>query len=253
MTAGHRALANEIERIARADTLLVCLDFDGTICELSPDAYAVTPNPEALRAARTLMALPGTQVAVLSGRHLEGLRRVVGLEKPVVLVGSHGAETTAGAPQLAPADRAYLDDIARQLEAIATPPAFVESKPYQRVIHVAALAETDPELAEDILARARALATPGRPVLSGHNIVEFSAIEVTKGSWLREHKKDFAATLFAGDDTTDETALRALGPADLGIKVGPKPTVATHRVAGVDEMAQVLTRLAEARRQSALG
>lgn len=121
MTVSHRALADEIERIARADTLLVCLDFDGTICELSPDAYAVTPNPEALRAARTLMALPGTQVAVLSGRHLEGLRRVVGLEKPVMLVGSHGAETTAGAPQLAPADRAYLDDIARQLEAIATP------------------------------------------------------------------------------------------------------------------------------------
>ncbi|EEI17918.1 trehalose-phosphatase [Corynebacterium lipophiloflavum] len=253
MTAGQPQLGGEIERIARAETLLVCLDFDGTICELGPDAYAVTANPDALRAARTLMALPGTQVAVLSGRHLDGLRRVVGLGHPVVLVGSHGAETSAGAPELTPADRAYLDDIARQLEAIAIPPAFVESKPYQRVIHVAALADDNPDLAEDILTRARALATPGRPVLSGHNIVEFSAIEVSKGSWLRGHKEHFAATVFAGDDTTDETALRVLGPADVGIKVGPKPTVAKHRVSGVGEMAQVLNRLAEARQRFVRG
>lgn len=242
-------MIEQLERLARASTLLVCLDFDGTISELRTDAYAVRPHPVALEALRTLMALPDTGVAILTGRHLEGLRRVLPLREPAVLVGSHGAETATGGPVLDAADAAYLDDIAARLEEIATPPAFVEVKPFQRVIHVAALAATDPAGAQEILARARALDTGGRPIVEGHNIVEFSAVEVTKGSWLARHKQAFAATLFAGDDTTDETALKVLGPADLGIKVGDSPSVARHRVGGVEEMAGVLNYLAAARQR----
>ncbi|WP_165164954.1 trehalose-phosphatase [Corynebacterium qintianiae] len=246
-------LRGEVDRVAATETLLVCLDFDGTISELGPDAYAVRAHPEALAAIHELMALPDTRVAVLTGRHLDGLRRVLPLDDPAVLVGSHGAETTEGSPELSVADRAYLGRIQALLEELATAPAFVEVKPYQRVIHVAKLAETQPEEAEAILARARALDTAGRPVVSGNNVVEFSAIEVTKGSWLAGHKARFSATLFAGDDTTDETAMEVIGPGDLGIKVGTKPSAAQHRVEGVDAMAKVLTHLAAARRRFVLG
>lgn len=242
-------MRSELERIAREETLLVCVDFDGTISELGPDAYAVHAHPAALEALRTLMELERTEVAVLSGRHLDGLRRVLPLGEPAVLVGSHGAETDHGGPELSAADHAYLDDIQARLEDIAVPPAFVEVKPFQRVIHVARLAETDPAAAQALLGRARALPTGGRPVVDGHNIVEFSAVEVTKGSWLARHKQAFSATFFAGDDTTDETALAVLGPRDVGIKVGDKPSLARHRVAGVDQMAEVLTLLAAERRR----
>ncbi|SDL92472.1 trehalose 6-phosphate phosphatase [Corynebacterium mycetoides] len=244
-----------VGRAAAAETLLVCLDFDGTLAELGPDAYAVRPHPGAMEALEALMELPSTQVAVLTGRHLAGLRRVLPLGGAAVLVGSHGAEpsteASGAAPALEPEDAAYLDDIEARLERLAVPPAFVEVKPYQRVVHVAALAETDPARARRILDAARELDTAGRPVISGHNVVEFSATDITKGSWLASYKKQFAATLFAGDDTTDETALETLDEGDVGIKVGPKPTVAPHRVAGVDEMARVLTHLAAARRRFA--
>ncbi|AWB84636.1 trehalose-phosphatase [Corynebacterium liangguodongii] len=235
-----------VERIAAAPRLLVCVDFDGTICELGPDPYAVSAHPGAIEALTSLMALPATQVAVLSGRHLDGLRRVLPLGDPAVIVGSHGAES-AHPPVLSKADAAYLADIERRLERLVVPGAFVEVKPYQRVIHAARLAERDPDAAQAVLERARAIDTGGRPVVEGHNIVEFSALEVTKGSWLGEHKALFDATFFAGDDRTDETALGVLGPADVGVKVGSQPSIAAHRVTGVEELAGVLGRLAAAR------
>jgi hypothetical protein len=53
--------------------------------------------------------------------------------------------------------------------------------------------------------------------------------------------------LFAGDDVTDEDALRSLQPGDVGVRVGPGETAATVRVAGIPELAALLTRLARER------
>ena len=266
-----------LDRLAGAETLLVCMDFDGTICPLGTDAYAVTPDPRALAALETLAGLPGTGVAILSGRHLDGLRRVCPLGPPVTLVGSHGAEPASGGPTLSDDDRAYLARIQDELSPLidAHPSAFIEIKPYQRVLHVAKLAAADPDTAASLLARAREIPTDGRPVTPGHNVLEFSAVDITKGTWLVAEKTRYAATLFAGDDVTDETALEVLdtgagagasaGP-DVGVKVRPAKasgaaapaacsttaTAASHQLGSVAEVADFLTELAAAR-QSARG
>jgi trehalose 6-phosphate phosphatase len=49
------------------------------------------------------------------------------------------------------------------------------------------------------------------------------AIDVLRARW------DITGTLFAGDDTTDESAFGALGPSDIGIKVGPGESAAPWR------------------------
>ncbi|WP_291314066.1 trehalose-phosphatase [Corynebacterium sp. UBA2622] len=239
--------AGALRRLAGAESLLVCLDFDGTISEIVTDASTARAHPGALAAIRVLAHLPATEVAVLSGRHLEGLRSVLPLGDPVVLVGSHGAEPSQGGPELSPDDLDYLERIQSRLEAIAEPPAYVEVKPYQRVIHVAALAESDPDAATAVLARAREIDAGGRPVTEGRNVVEFSAVDTTKGTWLAGYKRRFTVTLFAGDDTTDETAIAVLGAGDVGIKVGGKPSAAGLRLASVADMAGFLTDLASAR------
>ena len=268
-----------LDYLARAETLLVCMDFDGTICPLGTDAYAVVPDPRAIAALETLAALPGTEVASLSGRHLEGLRTVCPLGPPVTLVGSHGAEPASGGPELTPEDQEYLDGIQRELEKLTRdhPGAFVEVKPYQRVLHVVKLAATEPDTAAALIHDALQLPTHGRPVTPGHNILEFSAVDITKGSWLAAEKTRYAATLFAGDDVTDETALAALEttrphpstqthtattahsnentPTDVGIKVhhsttgsaGVPDTAAKYGLGSVAEVADFLTALAEAR------
>ena len=147
-------------------------------------------------------------------------------------------------PALSDAERAYLDGIQARLEEIARPPAYVEVKPYQRVLHVAPV--NDPALAREMLDQALAIETT-RPVTKGKNVVEFSAIEITKGSWLARHKRGFDATFFAGDDDTDETAMAVLGEHDMGVKVGAKPSLAHHRVDGVAQCAALLAELAKER------
>ena len=119
----------------------------------------------------------------------------------------------------------------------------MEVKPYQRVLHVAPV--EDAEQARAILDAARRL--DARTVTEGKNVLEFTAVDITKGTWLAEHKRAFDATVFAGDDDTDETALAVLGPGDLGIKVGDKPSAAALRLADVDAMADFLTQLADER------
>lgn len=222
--------------------LLVCLDFDGTLAELNPDPYAVRIHPESEAAIRRLAALPDTEVAILTGRHVEGIKKVLPQNLPVTLVGSHGAEP---GPQLAEEDRAYLDSIENQLNTLATDGAYVEVKPYQRVLHVAQVHDRD--VAATILAAANAIDTHGRPKTQGHNVVEFSAVSITKGTWLHDYKQAFNQTIFAGDDDTDEHAMAVLDDNDLGIKVGTKPSRATRRVPNVDAMAQLLTQLADER------
>ena len=238
-----------IQELAQVGNLLVCVDFDGTICELGPDAYAVQPHPTAIAALEELAGLSRTTVAVLSGRHLEGLRRVCPLREPVILFGSHGAEPTQGGPMLSANEQAELDRIGAELQRIAESPAFVEEKPYQRVLHVAKV--EDPALKTAMLSRA--LTLPSRiPPTPGHNVVEFSAVTTTKGTWLAAEKTRFDATIFAGDDVTDETALAVLDPArgDVGIKVGSGDTCAQNRLGSVEETAQFLSNLAAARRSA---
>ena len=222
--------------------LLVCLDFDGTLAELDPDPYAVRIHPQSEVAIRRLAAIPETEVAILTGRHIEGIKKVLPADLPVTLIGSHGAEP---GPKLAKEDRAYLDHIENQLQTLATDGAYVEVKPYQRVLHVAKV--QNPTAAKAILAAANAIDTQGRPKTQGHNVVEFSAVEITKGTWLSAYKQAFNQTIFAGDDDTDEHAMAVLDDTDLGIKVGAKPSRATRRVPNVDAMAQLLTQLADER------
>ena len=222
--------------------LLVCLDFDGTLAELNPDPYAVRIHPQSEAAIRRLAAIPETEVVILTGRHIEGIEQVLPADFPVTLIGSHGAEP---GPALSDQDRAYLDRIENQLQKLATDGAYVEVKPYQRVLHVAQVHDRD--IAATILAAANAIDTQGRPKTQGHNVVEFSAVEITKGTWLNAYKQAFDQTIFAGDDDTDEHAMAVLGDNDLGIKVGTKPSRATRRVPNVDAMAQLLTQLADER------
>jgi len=242
-----------IDYLARAGRLLVVTDFDGTLAGLTTEIYGVPVNADSIDALSRLAAMPSTHVAVLSGRHLEGLSRVCPLGPPVVMAGSHGSESAEHGIELSPEQAAVLERLDEAL-LFDAPLVHVERKPFQRVVHTARLAAEDQAAADAVLDAALLIDAPGATVNRGKNIVEFSVSDRTKGTWIAAEiervQPDVA--LFIGDDTTDEDGFRALREGDVGVKVGEGETAATQRVADIPAVAELLTALAEAR-SSALG
>lgn len=237
--------------VAAAENLLVVSDFDGTLAGIVPDPSAVPVHRGGLGALARLAGLPGTTVAILSGRGLADLRQVCPLRSPVVLAGSHGAESGEHGVTLTDEMVAALESVAAELDALTRPDGstYVERKPFQTVFHVAPLSDRDPVAAAALLEQARLIYPHGTTVAGGKNIVEFSAATVTKGTWIAAERAHVGAgrTVFVGDDVTDENGFAALGLEDLGVKVGAGETLAAVRVADRDAAAQWLTELAAAR------
>lgn len=239
-----------LAHLAEAERLLVVSDFDGTLAGFDPDIYAVPVNLDSLAALTRLAGLPDTHVALLTGRHLEGLAQVCPLRSPVVVAGSHGSESAEHAVTLTDSMRAKLRIVEEELADFASHPVtFIEFKPFQRVAHAAELAATDQAAADELLARVMQIDVPGVRVTRGKNIVEFSVSEATKGTWLAAEIERIQPTIavFIGDDATDEDGFLALRPEDVGVKVGAGETAATERVDDIPAVAELLTSLAEAR------
>nr|MDQ3383665.1 trehalose-phosphatase [Actinomycetota bacterium] len=89
-TALHRALL----AFAARPRVLIGVDFDGTLAPLVDEPMSARALPGALDLLVELASLPGVSVAVVSGRDLATLDRLTQLVGSVVLVGSHGAESS---------------------------------------------------------------------------------------------------------------------------------------------------------------
>ncbi|MBP3088591.1 trehalose-phosphatase [Corynebacterium sp. sy017] len=250
-----------LDELARTKQLLVVSDFDGTLAGFSTDPATVPVNQQAAAALHQLAELPNTTVAILSGRDLDGLRAASGFsEKSFVLAGSHGAQTSEpyadilASPCLNDAQQQALAAVSEKLEELAQKleGAFVEHKPFHRVLHT--LKATDQKGAAALLAEALELDIPGIHAKPGKSIVEFSAVTITKGSWISQAQSyfDASATVFLGDDTTDEDGFAVLGAGDLSVKVGNPQveTAARLRVADIAGVAELLTQLAGVRTQA---
>src|SRR5206468_4232885 len=85
-------LGRALDAFVRRRRILVALDFDGTLAPIVEDPDAAQPLPLSVQALRALAGLPRTHVAVISGRPLVQLQRLVEPAEGVALVGSHGAE-----------------------------------------------------------------------------------------------------------------------------------------------------------------
>jgi trehalose 6-phosphate phosphatase len=252
------ALNAAVDRLARVKRLLVALDFDGTLAPEVDDPLDARALPEATAALLALRELPGTTIALVSGRSLESLAHVGQLPEGTPLIGSHGLEVLLGRgvaqPAVDDADRARVRAVREQVAPLVAQVygAWIEDKPAGFAVH-SRVVERGASLALDSAVRERATAVdPALTVREGKNVVEFAVRDATKGDGLLVLREHVAAdaVLFAGDDVTDEDALRVLRDEDVGIKVGSAPSIAEHRVADPQSMAGVLAVLAVRRHRS---
>jgi trehalose 6-phosphate phosphatase len=263
---------DDIQYLAEVPHLLVALDFDGTLAGFSTDPLSVRMVPGARDAIDRLAGCSGTTVMLLSGRNLEILEpvaEVTAVSSPspgdILLVGSHGAEPAdAAGSGLDEDQQTLLATLAEKADAYATrdPGMWVERKPFAVGLHIRGAADRRTGLTAYEEFRLAVQKLDGVTVTPGKDIVEVSVSPVTKGSYLQAYidRTQPDAVVFAGDDVTDETALRVLdqqglspsgdsypGRPDLGIRVGDGDTAAHRRLPDPDAVAATLSRLAEAR------
>ncbi|PPH37890.1 trehalose-phosphatase [Rathayibacter sp. AY1E3] len=248
-------LAAALRELAATERLLVALDFDGTLAPEVDDPARARALPEAREAVLRLLALPGTRVALVSGRALGSLEEVSQLPDEALLVGSHGIEIRLDPEE----DAVRLDDdelekvgvledvlkgIARGIDNV-----WIEDKPAGFALHTRLATERHSRVAHVVaLSEARA-EVQGVTVREGKNVLEFSVRSTTKGEAVQHLRRYTGATavLYAGDDVTDEDAFAVLGSGDVGIKSGEGATAASYRVRGPEQVAHALRLLADLR------
>jgi trehalose 6-phosphate phosphatase len=247
-----------IAGVAASDRLLVALDFDGTLSDLVDDPMSARMHPVARAAVDALLDAPETIVAFVSGRSLSDLRIIAehSDDSRVLLAGSHGAEFWIpgdGAIEPVEADedialrdrlRAHAEEATGRLEGVWIEPKTFGLGVHTRRADAATAAEANAVV--DAIVRAEA---PHWRRRTGHNIVEYAFRHEGKDSavaYLRE-RVGATAVVFAGDDVTDEDALRSLGTDDLGVRVGTPPSAASVFVADIEELAALLEELANER------
>ena len=245
----------DLAGVAASSRLLVALDFDGTLAPTVDEPMTARMLPAARRAVDALAAAPATTVALISGRALADLRVIAEHDddSPILLAGSHGAEvwpeSEAGAPTAS--ERALRDELLVEARRVVrdTPGAWIEPKTFGFGVHTRLCAPDAARAAHEGVDALMAARAPGWRRRTGHDLVEYAFRDTGKDGALTRLRAQTGATavVFAGDDVTDEDAMATLGPEDLGIRVGPGASRARVRVADPAELADLLTRLVQAR------
>lgn len=244
--------------IARTKRLVVALDFDGTASPMVPDPMAARALPAVKEQLERLGALPDTFVSYVSGRSMHDLRIITEHEDDsnVVLAGSHGAQYWFPGTGDADITGSATEDGAREALWAAAQPivdryegAGLEHKTFGMGIHTRT---ATPEVEAAVFAEIDALVAEQFPHWrrrSGHHVLEFSSRTEGKDAAMPVLREHFDATgiLFAGDDVTDEDAMKVLGSDDLGVRVGAGETAAALRVDSPQQIAQLLDALATER------
>lgn len=247
----------------RAGRLVLLLDFDGTLAPIVDRPELAAMPDETRRALDRLRAMPGVEVAIVSGRALDDVRGRAGIPG-IAYAGNHGMEIHGpGIDRVHPeaaAARPALDRAAAALaEAVAIiPGAFVEDKQLTLSVHFRlAPRERLPEL-HDIVRRV-VDPLPGVHRTEGKQVIEVRPnVDANKGKAVlfllgQMRPPPGAPILYLGDDRTDEDAFRALRDRQEGgdgIVIADPPSIdsaATSYLRDPAEVARLFEALAEAK------
>ena len=234
--------------LALASTALF-LDLDGTLAPIASRPQDVKPNARVTALIERLSAGLEGRLAVLSGRTLADVDRI--LERRVTAVAAvHGlVRRSAEGEVVERSPHPALPQAAEAFRAMADADAglIVEDKSQSIALHY----RLAPGHAAQAVARAEQLAADtGLDLQPGHMVVELRTPGPSKGDSLRQFMSapPFAGAVpvFVGDDLTDEPGFKmAANLGGFGVLVGAaRPTAARWRMGDV---AQVLAWLEAAR------
>lgn len=229
----------------------IFLDLDGVLAPLAPTPEAVLPDPRRTATIRRLMEALNGRTAVLSGRTLGEIDRIVEGASPAA-AGVHGLtrrRADGGRIDVAAAPGvAFAEDELRRFAA-NRPGLVVERKGVSVGLHY----RSAPQYERDARATALELAERhGLTVQPGLLVIELKTPGADKGSalaaFMQETPFQDATPIMLGDDLTDEDAFAAAQAfGGYGVLVGPpRQTFARHGLAGPDRVLDWLDQVSEA-------
>ncbi len=241
--------------LARSSPVLLCLDYDGTIAEIVDDPARATPHPEAPSLLRRIAARPDRAVlAIVSGREISALRRFLGIDDGLILIGVHGLQILwpDGTREMnAGAARADLTRLRAWISAnVPGDLGFrIEDKEFSIALHYrGAPAETTSRV-RDAFAEFVKDNMSALTLAHGKCVVEALPRIAGKGHAMRALLRRFSGfvPVYFGDDLSDEDAFAAIGNEGFSIFVGPeRRSAARYRVDSPRDVIRALSELATA-------
>lgn len=246
-------IAELVTRAKDAEDLTVILDYDGTLMPFYGAPADAAPDAEILQLLQTLAARPRTSVHIVSGRTRSSLARWLG-DLSIGIYAEHGFWSRPSHHDWwQPVDGIsfeWKERVRPILEHFTsmTPGASVEEKTASIAWHHRMSGDVGAMQAKELrILLEELLSNAPVEVIEGDMVVEIRPQGVNKGNVARSilcEASPATTVLAIGDDVTDEDLFGALPPASLTVHVGPRPSVARHRVADVRAVRSLLHRLA---------
>lgn len=233
----------------------VFLDYDGTLTPIVSRPELAVLDPEMREVVAKLSRL--CPVAVISGRALGDVKRLVGLDS-LIYAGSHGfdIEGPEGSGLYRQIGKEFAPAISRAANTLRTnlssiPGVVVEDKKFSVAVHYRLVAEADLPRVKEAVDAVQA-SEPNLRQSGGKKVFELRpAMDWDKGraiDWLLhvlgQDGSDWLP-IYLGDDATDEDAFRALEGRGIGIIVsdGSRTTRAVYQLQDTDDVRIFLQRL----------
>ena len=241
-----------------AGPLVLCLDFDGTLSEIVPHPSDARPVDGVGQVLATLTKDPDRlKVAVISGREIAEVRRMLGVERGILFSGTHGLEIVGmdGIRRLPPgvenaeADlakaRAWMEQNVDAGDGFVIEDKGIAIAMHYRMVSPASAAEKRAALNSFVDAETASLR-----IMNGKMVDELLPAAIGgKGRAIRvlmEGLQPAPKVIYFGDDTTDEDAFHELRNDGIGVLVGPsRPSWARYRVDDPHQVVKVLAELAQ--------
>lgn len=221
------------------DQVALLLDYDGTLAPIAPHPDLAHMPDETRHVLERLANMTDVHVAIISGRSLANVREMVGIGG-ITYAGNHGLEILHpdGTKFVHPVPAEYDDSLRALLKALqercCRDGAWVENKGVILTYHYR---EVSQELREALVAEAQALFLQfGFKPSHAHCAIEArppvhwnkgrASIYILRTLYGLEWQNR-VRVLFAGDDATDEDAMRALQGMAVSFRVTANQSVRT--------------------------
>ncbi len=248
------------ERLRGASRIALFLDYDGTLTPIVSHPSKARLSAAGRRLLRSLSRRPEIWIALVSGRSLKEVRRMVGV-KGLCYVGNHGLELAGPKIRhvnpMARKSRPVMKKIAASLrkELKRIPGTWVEDKGLTLSVHCRQVNPKKKPLARrlflDIVrpyaGKKQIRLTAGKEVFEVRPPVRWTKGTVV--SWLLARQPALSRgpvlPIYIGDDQTDEDAFQALGKRGITVRVGAGNPLsqAQYRVRSPAEVGRFLRRL----------